>query len=134
MSFAFYTDAALTTLLSSAITFVQDMNSPVPFDRVVWLGDPNSTKTLFDAADPGGAQIVVSVSDAASGSGIPASAIKLALTSGGLDSAVAGASLALGTSIAGGVAGAKAIHIRAAWSSVAGVFDDLSLVTSEVIG
>lgn len=134
MAFAFFTDAALTTPLSSAVVFVQDVAAPAPQDRVIWLGATDAAKTLFDAADPGGTPITVSVQDAASGSGMPASAVKLAASSFGLDAAVAGAPLSLGLSISGGVAGAREIHIRVNWSSTTGVFTDVSLVTSEVIG
>lgn len=134
MAFAFYTDAALTTLLQSAVVFVQDVAAPAAQDRVIWLGSPDAAKTLFDAVDPGGADITVSVHDAATGSGMPASAVKLAASAFGLDSAVAGAPLALGLSIAGGTAGAREIHIRVDWAGSTGVFTDVSLVTSEVIG
>lgn len=134
MAFSFYTDAALTTELQSAVVFVQDVADPQPQDRVIWLGSPDSAKTLFDAADPGGAAITVSVHDAALSGGMPASAVKLAASAFGLDSAVAGAPLALGVSIAGGVAGAREIHIRVDWAASTGVFTDVSLLTSEVIG
>lgn len=134
MAFAFYTDAALTTLLSSALVFVQDISIPAPQDRVIWLGSPDTSKTLFDAVDPGGTAITVSVSDSALSGGMPASAVKLAASAGDLETAIGGAYLAVGVSISGGVAGAKEIHVRVDFSATPGVFTDVSLVTSEVIG
>lgn len=133
MGFGFYSDPALTTTLSSALVFMQDMVAQVPQDRMIWLGDPDPANTLFDAIDPGVADIYVFVQDSNSGAGMPADAVKLALSGAGLDAAVGGEPLLIGAQIGGGVENAVEIHIRVDWSTTSGVFDDISLATNDVI-
>lgn len=133
MAFGFYSDSALTTPVTSLV-FMQASADPVAADRVIYLGNP-SAGTLQAASDPGVDQIVVSVVDSTPSGGQPSSAIRLALSSGGLDSATPGASLNVGATISGLSANAVAIHIRALDSTgVVGVYNDLSLATNEVLG
>jgi len=109
-----YVDSALTTLATLPLVFTQDdAGVNPPHQRQFYLGSTDATGTVFEAASsPGLDQIVLSIADAAPGSGQPASAIKLATTSGGLASATGGASLNLGTSINSGVAGAKIVWVQ----------------------
>lgn len=134
MAFGFYLDPALTTLFTGKLAFAQDVDAPAPADRVLYLGNPAAGKTLYAASNPGVDSILVSIVDAATGSGLPASAVKLASTAGGLAGATAGAALNLGTSIAGGAAGARAVHVRVSYTAAQGSFADLSLQTNQVIG
>jgi len=134
ITFKFYSDAALTTAITAPLAFSQATPSPTPDDKVVYLGSVASGKTAEAVSDPGVDQIVVSIVDSASGSGSPATDVKLALSSGGLSSATAGAPLNIGTSIASGTANATAIHIRVLDSTGSvGTHADLSLETNDLV-
>lgn len=114
MSFGFYSDAGLTVPIATLRHYSTQVG-----DRLVYFGSPNAAKKLVDATSPEVANLNVSIIDDDTGAGLPASAYKLALTSGGLSSAVGGAALSLGTVVMGGVGGAKPVHIRI--STTAGV-------------
>lgn len=130
--FALYTDSALTTPLTAALTAAQAADgSSAPVDLVVYLGCTDTAKKVQANSNPGVDQIVASVTDAASGSGSPAADIKLALTQGGLATATGGASLNLGTQVIGGSANAQAIWIRVTDSThTVGTNTDLSVTIS----
>jgi|WetSurSiteA1Bulk_404760.scaffolds.fasta_scaffold29305_2 hypothetical protein len=106
-TFAFYTDASLTTPVTGSVGIGEGTTN-----TVFYLGSTNATKKLQNATSPGVDQITVDIVDANPGSGPEDSWVYLALTSGGLDSAVAGASLNLGLTITGGVANARAVWVR----------------------
>ena len=129
--FGFHSDAALTTPVSARLTFAQTVADPVAADRVIWFGSPLSGRICQAASDPGVDLVTIGVIDANSGSGSPAGDVRLALTSGGLDTAIDGAPLDLPETINGGAAGAVAIHIRVLDSTHAGgVHNDLSLASN----
>lgn len=109
-----YLDASLTTPATVPLAFQQDDQGDTPaHQRQFFIGSTDETGTVFEAAsDPGVDQITLSITDAASGSGQPASSIKLALTQVGLASATGGAALNLGTSIESGIAGAVEIWVQ----------------------
>lgn len=134
MTFKFYSDAALTTEITAPLAFSQSTPSPTASDKVVYLGSVASGKTAEAASDPGVDPILVSIIDSASGSGSPATDVKLALTSGGLATATAGAPLSIGTQITSGSANAKEIHILVLDSTgVVGTNTDLSLQTNYLV-
>lgn len=137
ISFAFYHDASLTQpiTLGDPLTATQSAAGLLgPVDKTIYLGSTESANKVQVAANPGVDAIVVSVVDADSGSGAPATEFKLALSSGGLDSAVAGASLTLSTGINGGVANAVPIYTRRVSAiSVAGSYTDVSLATQTLL-
>lgn len=131
LSFFFHTDAALTTPVVARLPFVQAVADPVPADRVLYFGSPRSGRICQAASDPGVDPVTIAIADANSGSGSPTGDVRLALTSGGLDTAVGGDPLTLPETIAGGVAGAVAVHVRVLDSTHAsGVNRDLTLVTN----
>ena len=133
ITFKFYSDAALTTLASVPLTFSQTEPTPTPEDKVVYFGSVASGKTIEATSDPGVDQIAISIVDAASGSGSPATDIKLSLTLGGLASATAGAPLNIGTQVLSGTSNAKSIYIRVLDSTgTVGTNTDLSLQTNNV--
>lgn len=133
ITFKFYSDAALTTLASVPLTFSQTEPTPTPEDKVVYFGSVASAKTIEATSDPGVDQIAISIVDAASGSGSPATDIKLSLTLGGLASATAGAPLNIGTQVLSGTSNAKSIYIRVLDSTgTVGTNTDLSLQTNNV--
>lgn len=114
-----YLDAALTTLATVPLVFQQDdQGVTAPHQRQVFLGT-NDAATFEALSDPGVDQIVLSITDAAPGSGQEATSLKLASTLAGLATAVAGDPLNLGTSISTGAAGAKEVWIE--WDDTTGV-------------
>ena len=132
ITYGFFSDAALTTLITSPLQFVQADASPTPADRIVYFGSPEPGRVAQASSSPGVAPIVVSVTDAASGTGSPATDVKLALSAGGLNTATGGASLNLPAEVASETA--IAIHIRALDSTHSiGLKNDLSLTTNTLL-
>lgn len=128
--FGFFSDAALTTPISGALVFNQPVGGATPDDKVVYFGGQSGYQAKAKS-NPGVDQVTVSIVDAATGSGSPATDVKLALTAGGLDSATGGAPVDLGAVVSGGVANAVAIHIRVLDSTGnTGLHSDLSLTTN----
>ena len=104
-TYAFFHDSALTSAVGSGnpITALQDtINSLAPVDVQIWFGSATASRKARASSNPGVDQIAVTISDSATGSGEPASAVKLATSQGGLDSATAGASLNIGTQVLSG--------------------------------
>lgn len=131
LSFGFYSDPALTTPVASRLTFAQAVADPVAVDRAIWFGSPLSGRICQAASDPGTDPVTITIVDANSGAGSQPEDVRLALTSGDLDTATGGAPLALPATINGGVTGAVAVFIRVLDSTHAsGVHNDLSLVTN----
>jgi hypothetical protein len=130
MSFGFYSDAGLTVPISSIRYYSTQIG-----DKVVYLGDPSAGRQLTDASNPGVTVMEVEVEDSASGSGLSTSAIKLASTSVGLGSAVAGEPLSIGHTVLSGPSNAVAIYIR--FDTTGGVvgtdYTDLDLVVNNTI-
>ena len=130
-SFGFYLDPALTTPVSQRLAFVQANTAPVASDKVVWFGSPDPTVSCEALSNPGTDAIVISVVDAAPGTGSPASDIKLATSAIGLESATGGGALVLPATLPGGVGNAVEIHIRVSDSThTSGVHGDLGLSTN----
>lgn len=137
ISFKFYHDAALTQEITALnpLTATQDTAGVLgPVDKTVYLGSVLTGNKVQDDANPGVDPIVVSIIDADALTGAPASEFKLALSAGGLDTAVAGAALTLSTSITSGVANAVPIYTRRDSAlTVAGSYTDISLATQTLL-
>lgn len=127
-----YKDAGLTQQFDDAVdtlgAFALNGNSG---DGVFYVGVSSDTRQIQDATNPGIDQIAVAIADVSSGSGVEAAHIKLALTAGGLDSAVAGDPLNLGATIPGGAANAVAVHYRWTNSVGSGTYTEISLSLSD---
>jgi len=123
-TFQFYMDSALTDPYNAGTDYVGPfVGTSFPQDAVIYYGSTDATRKVQADSDPGVDNIVVSLTDAATSSGVETTDFKLATSSGGLASATAGASLDLGvTEITGGVANAVAIHVRCSYSG--GIIDD----------
>lgn len=136
ISFKFYHDSALTQEVTSGnpIAAVQDtLNTLPPVDKQIWLGSIASGMKVRADSNPGVDPIMVSIADSASGSGEPASAVKLATSQGGLDGATPGASLSLGAQITSGSANAVSFWARMDdATATAGSYTDLSLQTNNL--
>lgn len=135
ISLKFYHDSALTQEITSGnpLTATQDTAGALSaVDKTIYLGSIVNANKFQDNTDPGVAAIVVSIADA--GTGAPASEFKLALSSGGLATATAGAALTLSTTINGGTANAVPIYTRRDSVLVAaGSYTNITLVTQTLI-
>lgn len=131
LTFNLFHDSALTQPITSVnpLTATQDGGVLLgAVDKTIYLGSTTSTNKLQVTASPGVNPLIVSIVDAASGTGAPSTEYKLALTSGGLATAVAGASLTLGATINGGVANAVPIFTRRTSAITApGAYSDISI-------
>lgn len=122
-----YSDAALTTPVDDTTGLAASAITGNSTDGVFYVGVADTAAKLQAQSDPGIDQITVDIVDSNIVSGAADTEIKLALSSAGLDSAVAGATLSIGATINGGQANAVAVHWR--WTNAAGSGDytDLSL-------
>lgn len=136
-TFKFYHDAALTeeNTTSNRLPATQDTAGILPaVDEIIYLGSTTTGNRIQAVSAPGVDPIVISVVDADAGTGAPATEFKLALSSGGLDSATAGASLSLSHTVLSGVANAVPIYTRRVSAlSVPGTYTDITLQTNDVI-
>jgi len=136
-SFKFYHDSALTQEITALnpLTATQDTAGILgAVDKTIYLGSTLTGNKAEANSDPGVDAIVVSIVDANAGTGAPATEFKLALSSGGLTSATAGAALTLSASITSGVANAVPIYTRRDSAlAVAGSYTDISIETNELL-
>lgn len=138
MAWRLYTDSACTTLFGGTLSFVHQSDfSDNPQDRVLYYADveldpvDNGSYEMRMAA---GGNINLSITDTDAGSGHEPSEIKLSTTAAGLDTAVAGASLSLGTALTSGVSGRTEIHIRVTNAvTVAGTSVELGIAKPETV-
>ena len=129
LTFAFWADAGMTVPNAAGATVTAGAG---PTDRIVYFGSPASGKVLQAASTPGTDPVQVSIDDANAGTGIAAKALKLALTAGGLNTAVAGEPLSIGTSIPGG--SSIAVYVRTTQGALGiGSYADLSLTTNPCV-
>lgn len=123
-TFAWWADAGMTVPLTR-LNFVRD-TTPSAVDAVAWFGSPVAGKTLRRQSAPGVDPLQVEIDDAASGSGVQVSNIKLALSSAGLSSATPGAALNLPATINSGTAIAVYVRLDSSIATV-GNYDDVTL-------
>jgi hypothetical protein len=133
-SLAFYADAGLTTPLTRLdAAQATDGNAPA-VDRTVYLGSTATDMKFWASSDPNVDPIIVSIVDSLTGSQIPASTVRLALTAPGLGSATPGASLDVGDVIFSEPANSLAIYVRFDAAAIAaGTYDNLSLTVTETV-
>lgn len=130
----FYNNAGLSSEATLLDVLQAADGSSAAVDSVLYLGSVATGKKFEADSNPGVDAVVLSIADAASGSGIAASAVKLATTSGGLALAGAGVALSLGTELLSGVSNALAIHVRIDAPALAvGAYTDLSLTTNTLL-
>lgn len=130
LTFQFYSDAALTTPLAS-LGFTQAAdNSLAPETKSAYFGSTTATRTLKAQSNPGVDPINLSVLDANTATGEPATAVKMALAEADLATATAGAAISLGTQVLSGTANAVRVWIQVDDATAAvGTYTDLSLQT-----
>lgn len=130
--FGFYADPAMTTPVTTLpIVSLFDGTAGAAAATVVYFGNPTAGYELAAETDE---QIEVAVVDASSGAGLPATAVKLALTEAGLATATAGAALEIGAVLSSGAGNQVSIWIAIATGAAAvGDYTDLSLGTNTLL-
>lgn len=136
ISYKFYHDAALTQEITSGnpLTATQETSGALgPVDKTIYFGSTVTGNKAQATSNPGTDPIIVDIVDANAGSGAPDTEFKLALTSGGLATATAGASLSLSHTVNSGVANAVPIYTRRTSAlGVAGTYTDITLQTNSL--
>lgn len=137
MAFGWYSDAGLTTLYTGPLISLQNADgssAPNDFGPIyVGIPDADSTTSAKASSNPGVDDITITVVDASPGSGHEKEEVRLATTSGGLDTAVAGASLDLGIEILKGSANAVTVYVRVDDATgTVGTATELSIETNDV--
>lgn len=133
ITYGFFLDPALTTPIVSRLQFVHGVTGPAAVDKRIYFGSPIPGRLARATSAPGIDPITVGIVDAAPGTGLPASTVRLALSAAGLESATPGAALALPVEVAGGPGNAVPIYLRVLQSGQpAGVSIDLSIAVSSV--
>ena len=110
----FFRDAALTQRINSLGALLAPQkgdHSLPPVDTKIYLGATTGGYKYEAASDPGVDPIVLTPVDL-TGTGEVVGCLKLATTQGGLDAAVAGAALSIGTQILTGVGNATSFWVR----------------------
>lgn len=131
-SLKFYADAGLTEEITELTIAQLADGSTGNIDKLVYLGSTTVSSVFNATSDPGADEIEVSIEDSSPGEGVVASNIKLALSSGALTAATAGAPLSLGVEIDGGVANAIPIYIRSDTPAIAASDDSITLETNDI--
>ena len=127
LTFALYTDAGLTAALTTDLIHAKAASvASEDKDFRLYLGSTDTSVKLTRATSPGVNEIQVVPTDSDTGTDPATTAIKLALSSVALDSATPGASLDLGTEIAGGTSTAVEFWVRVT-NELAGVDSDATL-------
>jgi hypothetical protein len=137
ISLKFYHDSALTSEITALnpLTATADVAGGLPaVDKTIYLGSTVTGNKFQASSDPGTDPIIVDIVDANAGTGAPDTQFKLALSSGGLASATAGASLTLSHTILSGVANAVPVYTRRTSAlTTSGSYTDITLETNTVI-
>lgn len=133
-TFGAYSNASLTTALTSIGKAFKDDGSTGPVDVIFYIGSTTASKKILAASDPAIDAIPISVADSNGGTGQLATDIKLALSQGDLDTAVAGAAIDGPVQVLSGVPQALPVWMRLDPSNLAaGVYDDLSIEIGPVV-
>ena len=135
LTFKLYHDSSLTSEITSGnpMLFTHVVGASDSQDDLIYLGSTATGTQLQTVTNPGSDPVVVSVEDANPGTGSPYTEVKLALSSGGLASATAGASLNLSATLLSGVGNAVPIYVRRTSTlGTAGNYTDVSLAVADV--
>lgn len=127
LTFGFFSDSALASPLTGSLQHAKlASTSTEDKDFRIYLGSTEASTQLQRATSPGVNEVTVEVSDSDTGTAPATTAVKLATTQAGLDTATAGASLALGTEILSGSANAATIWVRTT-NALTGITTDSTL-------
>jgi hypothetical protein len=106
-TWGWYSNASLTTEL----TQLEARTLPYT-DFRLWYGAPETGTKIEATSDPGVDDLVISIADSDVGTGQETTAVQLADSLAGLDTAVAGDPLTIGTSLLSGSANAFELYVR----------------------
>lgn len=127
ISLGFFHDSTLTQSVGTALAIDREVGG-APVDVQIFLGSPVAGRYFVPDSD---AVISIAVADSDPASGWAATDIKLATTQVGLDTATAGAPLALGDQINSGAANAQGFWLRFSGDSATPkTAADISLITN----
>jgi len=136
MPFNIFTDTNLTSPFVPPLVFQHDSDdSTGDVDTVLYIGNLAAGKQIQADSNPGVDQIIATVVDnnVDPGNSPEATDIKLATSSLGLDTAIAGDPLNLGLTIASGAGNKVEIHIRASMPvAPVGDHNELSIETNQL--
>lgn len=110
ITFEFFADAGLTIPLDPIAA--SQAPAVAPADVRVFYGSNTAGRKLQNATNPGVDAVLLSLYDAASGSGLPVTAITLALSAGELDTNTPGDPVALGVTLLSEAANAVEVFLR----------------------
>jgi len=130
MAWKLYTDAACTVEFGGTLSFVHFTDfSDNPQDRVLYFADVErdpANNQAYRLIRSDGSDIIMSITDATPGAGHLPSELRLATTLAGLDTALPGADLNLGTELLSGLSALTEIHIRVT-NAIAAVSTEIDL-------
>lgn len=128
-----YKDAGLTVTFDDASdTLGASAVNGASADGVFYVGIDDDTLAIQAASNPGVDPLTVSIADAAPGSNVETTHMKLAVSQAALDAAVGGDPLNLGASINGGAVNAVPVWYR--WTnSVGGGVATYTEITLELV-
>lgn len=134
MPIGLYLDAGLTQPAAAIAATQTSDGTAAAVDRAYYLGSPVAGKQFQSASAPGADPIVLSLTDAASGSGVEAAHLRLATSQAGLAAATPGAALSLSHTLLSGVANAVAVWVRIDTPALAdGAYEDVSFHTNSLV-
>ena len=107
MPFGFYRDSGLTVPVTSNLRHYSTQG-----DQVIYLGNPVTGFQLQDSASPGVADMFILITDSNGATGLAATDVSIAASSGGLSTATPGDPLNIGTVVTSGVSNAVPVYIR----------------------
>lgn len=129
----FFKDSGLTQAFDTADFLVAEASASSSVDVTFYVGLVDTARKIQDETNPGVDPIVISIVDAATGSGVEAADIKLALTQGALAAAVAGDPVSLPATINGGSGNRAEVWARVTNNAGAGTFTDVTLERSSIL-
>jgi hypothetical protein len=128
-TFKWYLNSSLTTEVTMLSQVFGSDGLDGAIDKLVYIGSTASSKKMLAASNPGVDAIPIFIADDdGSGTGQAATGVKLALTQGDLDTAVAGAAIDGPAQILSGVAQALPVWIRRDPNNLTeGTYDDMTV-------
>lgn len=134
-SLGFFSDAGLLTPFPGPLSVTQKADgSTGPVDNLLYLGSTTAARKFQADSNPGIDDILLSIGDLTPAVGHLPAEVKLATTLLGLDSAVGGAALNLGTELLSEVANAQEVYIRVDDATmVVGTEIDLFFETNDLV-
>ena len=134
MPIGLYLDAGLTQPAAAIAATQTSDGAAAAVERAYYLGSPVAGKKFQAASAPGADPIVLSLTDAAAGSGVEVTHLRLATSQAGLASATPGAALSISHTLLSGVSNAAAIWVRIDTPALAeGAYEEIGFHTNSLV-